>query len=220
MPRTRGEIPDNRIGLKEAGLMGRPPNPARRGELLDEIVDYVLERGLVGLSLRPLAKALGVSTYTLTYQLGPKDEMMGEIVKHAERRLLGELGPLAPANGNGLLGAVWSEEDTDAGHRWTRLLVEVALASEYGQVSDGQGLLEGRLERIETAVGGATEERTLLATIANALVVGLTIDRALTHDDERIRASLTLAQRLLAELAPDHAPGGNGQAREDVAQPR
>jgi AcrR family transcriptional regulator len=179
--------------------MGRPPNPARRGELLDEIVDYVLEHGLVGLSLRPLAKALGVSTYTLTYQLGPKDEMMGEIVKHAERRLLGELGSLPAPNGGGVVGAAWSEENTEAGHRWTRLLVEVALAQEYGQVSHGQGLLEGRLERMEPALGGDLDEhqRSLLATVANAIVLGLTIDRSLTGDEERIEEALRLAQRML-----------------------
>jgi AcrR family transcriptional regulator len=189
--------------------MGRPPNPARRGELLDEIVDYVLERGLVGLSLRPLAKALGVSTYTLTYQLGPKDEMMGEIVKHAERRLAAELGPLPETNGEGVLGAVWSEEDTDAGHRWTRLLVEVAIASEYGQVSEGQGLLEGRLDRIGELLHEGDEERQeLLATLANALVLGLAIDRGLTHDDERISKSLRLAEEILGPVV--------GHARSEV----
>ncbi len=182
--------------------MGRPPNPARRGEILDEIVDYVLDRGLVGLSLRPLAKALGVSTYTLTYQLGPKDEMMGEIVRHAERRLAGEVGPLPEVNGGGVLGAVWSEEDTDAGHRWTRLLVEVAIASEYGQVHEGQGLLEGRIERIgELVEAEDDEQRVLLATVVNALVTGLAIDRCLTHDDERVAKSLRLAQQMLESVA-------------------
>lgn len=181
--------------------MGRPPNPARRGELLDEIVDYVLERGLVGLSLRPLAKALGVSTYTLTYQLGPKDEMMAAIVRHAEERLAGESGPLPQTNADGVLGSIWSEEDTDAGHRWTRLLVEVAIASEYGEVSEGQGLLEGRLDRIGELLGeGDEERRAVLATLANALVLGLAIDRSLTHDDERIAKSLHAAQQLLADL--------------------
>jgi len=179
--------------------MGRPPNPARRGELLDEIVDYVLERGLVGLSLRPLAKALGVSTYTLTYQLGPKDEMLQAIVDHAEQRHSGELGPLPAPDERGVIGSVWSEQGTATGHRWTRLLTEVAVAAEYGQVRDGNGLLEARLERIRELLDdvGDDERRELFATLAHALVLGLAVDRSLSRDDERIDKAIGLADELL-----------------------
>jgi hypothetical protein len=49
------------------------------------------------------------------------------------------------------------------------------------------------------------EQRVLLATVANALVTGLAIDRCLTHDDERVAKSLRLAQQMLESVS-----GSNG----------
>src|SRR3954454_21000885 len=63
--------------------MGRRPNPQRKQDLLDEIVAYLGEHGIGDLSLRPLAKRLGTSTYTLTYQFGSKDQLLADAVRHA-----------------------------------------------------------------------------------------------------------------------------------------
>src|SRR5262249_19094382 len=41
--------------------MARPPDPVRRQELLDQVVVYLADHGLADASLRPMAKALGVS---------------------------------------------------------------------------------------------------------------------------------------------------------------
>ena len=41
--------------------MPRPVDPHRRAAVLEKAADYVLERGLAGVSLRPLARALGTS---------------------------------------------------------------------------------------------------------------------------------------------------------------
>src|SRR5580692_2119783 len=46
-------------------LMGRHPDLERRAELLDEVVRYLGRHGIAGVSLRPVARALGVSVNAL-----------------------------------------------------------------------------------------------------------------------------------------------------------
>ena len=48
----------------------------RRVEWTEAATDYVLEHGLIGLSLRPLAAELGTSDRMLLYHFGSKDELV------------------------------------------------------------------------------------------------------------------------------------------------
>src|SRR5690554_5596269 len=66
--------------------MSRRPDPARKPALLEQILDYLLDKPLSSLSLRPLASALGVSTYTLVYHFGSRDELLNEIVRAISQR--------------------------------------------------------------------------------------------------------------------------------------
>jgi AcrR family transcriptional regulator len=52
----------------------------RREELLSQTVDYVWEHGLIGLTLRPLAAALGTSDRMLIYHFGSRDQLVSEVV--------------------------------------------------------------------------------------------------------------------------------------------
>src|SRR5262249_32927762 len=67
-------------------LMARPPNPNRKAETLARATDYVLAHGLSGLSLRPLAAALGTSTRMLLYDFGSKEELVADVLAEARRR--------------------------------------------------------------------------------------------------------------------------------------
>jgi AcrR family transcriptional regulator len=55
-----------------------PPNPdsARKRELLDAAYAWVLEHGWAGLSLRPLAEAIGSSAGVLLFLFGSKDGLI------------------------------------------------------------------------------------------------------------------------------------------------
>jgi AcrR family transcriptional regulator len=84
--------------------MPRPPDPAKRRDLLDAVREYVLRHGLVDLSLRPLARALGTSDRMLLYYFGTKERMVAEALAVYERRpllraqrLLETMGPPADA---------------------------------------------------------------------------------------------------------------------------
>ena len=66
--------------------MPRKPDPERRPEILDAVVDYIADNGIADLSLRPLAKALGHSTFVLTYHFGDKDGLVDAALAHFEDR--------------------------------------------------------------------------------------------------------------------------------------
>ncbi len=63
--------------------MTRKADEANRSQLLDRIVAYVLANGVASLSLRPLAKEIGVSPASLLYHFHSKDELTIAILKHA-----------------------------------------------------------------------------------------------------------------------------------------
>jgi AcrR family transcriptional regulator len=60
--------------------MARPVDPSRKPALLEQTLDYLLDKPLSSLSFRTLAKALGVSTYTLVYQFGSRENLIRDIV--------------------------------------------------------------------------------------------------------------------------------------------
>jgi AcrR family transcriptional regulator len=70
---------------------------ARRTELLEACYDYVLEHGLAGLSLRPLAAAVGSSPRVLLFLFDSKDGLIQQILARARADELGFLDQLRPA---------------------------------------------------------------------------------------------------------------------------
>lgn len=66
--------------------MARPPKPERKIELLDQIVEYLLDKTFASLSFRTLADGLGISSYVLVYHFGNREELINEIVRHIEAR--------------------------------------------------------------------------------------------------------------------------------------
>jgi AcrR family transcriptional regulator len=56
--------------------VARTPDPLRKRELLDRVVDYLAEQGLADTTLRPMAAALGVSINRLVHHFGSKEELI------------------------------------------------------------------------------------------------------------------------------------------------
>jgi AcrR family transcriptional regulator len=82
----------------------------RQEELFEAAYQYVLAHGLAGLSLRPLAAAIGSSPRVLLYLFGSKEELVRALLARARTEELAFLGPaLAQAAGHQeLAGAVRS----------------------------------------------------------------------------------------------------------------
>jgi AcrR family transcriptional regulator len=66
--------------------MPRKASRERREELETAIIEHVLEQGIADLSFRTVADALGVSTYTLVYHFGSKEQLMDAVVAGIEAR--------------------------------------------------------------------------------------------------------------------------------------
>jgi AcrR family transcriptional regulator len=66
--------------------MARSVDPALRPQLLARAVEYCLARGVLNLSLRPLAASLGVSPRMLLYHFGSKERLVTAVVEEAQRR--------------------------------------------------------------------------------------------------------------------------------------
>ncbi|MEV5956760.1 TetR/AcrR family transcriptional regulator [Streptomyces sp. NPDC051987] len=97
--------------------MPRPPDPAKRRDLLDRVRAYLMRNGVADLSLRPLAKALGTSDRMLLYYFGTKERMVAEALDLYERRpllrtreLLAAVGaPASPADLRRFMEEVWRQ---------------------------------------------------------------------------------------------------------------
>jgi AcrR family transcriptional regulator len=195
--------------------MGRRPNPQRKQDLLDEIVAYLGDHGIGDLSLRPLAKQLGTSTYTLTYQFGSKDGLLADAVRHALARQVGAVSALVSEAGDhapsDLVRRMWQWSTSPENLGLLRMLLEATTLA-YSQpevfggvgpqvVSEGVGLLRHEMER--AGLAGATAQR--LATQAYATLIGLQVDLIATGDRLRVGRALDELCRSLDEAA-DRAP--------------
>jgi AcrR family transcriptional regulator len=100
---------------------------ARRDDLAEAATDYVLEHGLVGLSLRPLAAALGTSDRMLLYHFGSKDELVAAVLRASNNRSVRQIRAL-PASAtvrDGVLD-LWRAVSSGALDRCQRVYVEAA----------------------------------------------------------------------------------------------
>lgn len=103
----------------------------RRTELTEAALDYVLEHGLIGLSLRPLAAALGTSDRMLIYHFGSKDQLITAVVVLANGRMSTALaeGATELADAGELVRHAWARLGSAEPGRLTRLYLELCVLS-------------------------------------------------------------------------------------------
>jgi len=164
--------------------MARPVNPNRRSETLGRAAEYVLDHGLAGLSLRPLAAALGTSPRMLLYDFGSKQRLVVDVLAEIRRRE----ERLFDAHVE-TLEDVWRWIAAPEREAFLRLFFEVYVdAMKRGEASP---LVEDWLAFLSSRVDEAT------ATLLIAVVRGLLLDRLATGDEGRTDAALALAARTL-----------------------
>ena len=71
--------------------------PMTRENLLPLLAAYVLEHGLAGLSLRPLAAAAGTSDRMLLYHFGSKQQLVAQLLEHIAARYTLALNEVMPS---------------------------------------------------------------------------------------------------------------------------
>jgi len=176
-----------------------PPGSPRRAELLNACYGYVLEHGLAGLSLRPLAAATGTSPRVLLYLFGSKEQLVRELLARARHEqitlLAGLLGPgIADGGFEQLADRLWNLLSSPGQRPMVRLTYEAYLRS----VSRDPGPWEGfaaetardyleLLIRAQPDTHPAQAEATATRTIA--LIRGLLLDLLAHGDTDRVTAA-------------------------------
>jgi AcrR family transcriptional regulator len=178
--------------------MPRPPDPDRRARTLARATDYVLEHGLAGLSLRPLAAALGTSARMLLYDFGSKERLIAEILAEARRReaaLLVDLRAVPGAGDADTLRAVWDWLIAPERAPFLRLFFEVyvdALANPDRYPGGAGPMVSDWVAVIGAQWSPGERVDPVTATLLIGVVRGLLLDRLAASDPDRVDEALAL----------------------------
>lgn len=187
--------------------MARPSDPGRRARTLAAAADYVLEHGLAGLSLRPLASALGTSTRMLLYDFSTKEELVMAVLTEIRRReaaMLDGYARASSASGPELIRAVWDWASSAERAPFMRLFFEVytdAMAHPGTYSEQGRAMVTEWLDQFGAALA-RTSADAASATLAIAVLRGLLLDRLSTGDAERTDRAVELFTQLIAGQKP------------------
>jgi AcrR family transcriptional regulator len=176
--------------------MARTPDDTIRADLLKRATDYVCRHGLNGLSLRPLAKAIGSSSSLLLYHFKSKEALVMAVIKAVRERQQQVMARLdATTLSQGEVGRMlWREYSSPRYEPSMRLFFEVyALALQ--DRSRFPGFLKQTfgdwLDAIEASLPGAgTPEARVAATIMLDAFRGFLLDLFATRERARIDAAV------------------------------
>jgi AcrR family transcriptional regulator len=176
-----------------------PRESARRDEVLELAYRYVLERGITGLSLRPLAAAVGSSPRVLLFLFGSKDDLVRALLARARAdelelldRASGEAGDLGEA-----VHAVWRWLSADEHRPLLRMWAEGyarSLVEAGGPWADfAQETVDDWLRLLAAVQPPAlrdTEEGVAGRTLALAVLRGALLDLLATDDVGRTTSAV------------------------------
>jgi AcrR family transcriptional regulator len=185
----------------------QPPS-ARREELLELAYAYVLQHGMGGMSLRPLAEAVGSSPRVLLYLFGSKDGLVRALLGRTRTEELALLAEVRAAGGGAAeaVGRLWEWLAAPQRRALLRLWVE----------GYGRSLVEPDGAWAGFAEHGVQDWLDLLAEVLGpggnptavlALLRGALLDVLATGDVERTTAAVRGG---LAVLVPAGDPSSAG----------
>ncbi|MEJ2870856.1 TetR/AcrR family transcriptional regulator [Actinomycetospora sp. OC33-EN08] len=195
---------------------------ARRRELLDAAYGWVLEHGWAGMSLRPLAEAVGSSPRVLLYLFGSKDGLVRALLGRSRADQLRVLDALPDDAGLATAGRVlWDWLAADEHRALLRLWLE-AYSRSVGDpdaeestpwagfardtVTDWDLLLAAHQPSGRVSTPAGTAERALLL----AVLRGALLDLLATGDTDRTGAAVDAHLHALEHVT---ASAGRGEDR-------
>jgi AcrR family transcriptional regulator len=188
--------------------VARAPDPVLKQQLLDQVVRYLAGHGLGLLSLRPMAKALGMSPHRLVHHFGPKDELVAAALDRAvalqEEVRSGWLAERPDLSQPDLLRRWWQWLSADpANLALVRLGLEAAAldATVTGLPTEVRaqqvGVWRTEIEARLVAAGLDRADAAVHASIVKATFTGLVIDLMASGDRVRLGEALEV---FLADL--------------------
>ncbi|HEU4423078.1 MAG TPA: TetR/AcrR family transcriptional regulator [Pilimelia sp.] len=184
---------------------------ARRQELLRRTLDYAAEHSLSGLSLRPLAKAIGSSPRVLLYLFGSKSGLIREVLA-LNRALQLDLLRDATESAAGpreTFERLWAWLIHPARANVRRLFFEAYTQSAGNHDEAWRGFAEQSVNDWLAPLRSLARNDSVLpeakaeATLVLAVMRGLFLDLLATDDHERVTAAW---QAFLAAHYPQASP--------------
>lgn len=158
--------------------------PDRREGLAEGATDYVLAHGIAGLSLRPLAAALGTSDRMLLYHFGSKDVLVAEVIERSSDRSVAVLSALPTARTpRAAVLALWRAWRAPAVSRCLRVYAQSAALGLLGQEPYRGAARRANLRWTEAVTGyllrgGVPPDRAeRVGELADAALFGLWLDQ-------------------------------------------
>lgn len=162
----------------------------RRNAVAQAATDYVLEHGLVGLSLRPLAAALGTSDRMLLYHFDGKDDLVATVLRLSNDRSVAEVRGLAPAaDVRTAVLELWAAVTSPRLDRCQRLYVEAAALGLFGRepyssvVRAANRVWVAAVADWLVASGMPTHLAPRAVALLDAALMGFQLDLPLDRDD-------------------------------------
>ena len=182
----------------------------RRDELAEAATDYALEHGLIGLSLRPLAEAIGTSDRMLLYHFDDKDDLVATILRTTTERSVSSLRELPPSPD--LRTAVldlWRAVTTGPEERCQRVYVEAAALGFFGREPYATAVRETNAHWVAAVsahfcrVGLGKAAARQATILVDATFMGLQLDEPLDSRAQIRRTVNDLADAVVARWGAD-----------------
>jgi AcrR family transcriptional regulator len=174
---------------------------SRRDELLDLVTDHVLEHGLIGLTLRPVAAAIGTSDRMLLYHFGSRDELVAAVVTRTEDRAIAAVDALPATDGvRAGVKQLWVAYQRPPLHGCQDIYVQAAATGLIGKEPYRSAVREANERWVRALQGylvrcGAPQERVArIVTLVDSSLFGFQLDLATDRPDELARGVDDLAE--------------------------
>ena len=188
--------------------MSRTVDEKRPGELRDAILRYLVEHGITGLSLRPLARALGCTPRVLLYHFGSKEKMVIEVLSQVRERQRAAYDQVQAPSFAKACQTVWERMSAPDSEPLFRLFFEIygmALRSPKIYKAFLHDTIEEWLQNIAEPLCGEgwnPSEAQVFATVVLAGLRGFMLDFCTTHDRKRLDYAVGLWLRGLNSMLP------------------
>jgi AcrR family transcriptional regulator len=180
----------------------------RRDEWTLTATDYVHEHGLIGLSLRPLAAALGTSDRMLLYHFGTKDDLIAALLRESNDRGVAGIQALSPSHDlRAAVHELWSAVNSPAIEPCARLYVEAAALGLLGREPYVSVVREANARWMQALVthlnqsGVARPLARRAATVIDAAFIGFQLDAPLDVSRAARKRSVSDLADAVAALA-------------------
>ncbi|WGL53448.1 TetR family transcriptional regulator [Nocardioides sp. BP30] len=173
---------------------------SRRAELLDQVTDHVLDHGLIGLTLRPVAAAIGTSDRMLLYHFRSRDELVAAVVARASDRGVSSVDALPGVDGvRAGVNRLWQSFLSEPMHGFLDVYCQAAATGLIGRepylsvVRDANDRWADALERYLVRCGAPPDRVARVVTLVDSSLFGFHLDLATDKPDELIRGVDDLA---------------------------